>query len=77
MIDPRDLRIDDIGPPAVEPPGRGLRADGGDDAGPAGRERAGDGGNRSRLGMTNQHSFADEEFEVDTAQNYHGADDPA
>ena len=25
----------------------------------------------------NQHSFADEDFEVDTARNYHGVDDPA
>ena len=26
---------------------------------------------------TNQHSFAYEDFEVDTARNYHGVDDPA
>ena len=26
---------------------------------------------------TNQHSFADEDFEVDTARNYHGVGDPA
>ncbi len=30
-----------------------------------------------RAVVTNQHSFEEEEFEVDTAQNYHGVEDSA
>jgi hypothetical protein len=41
----------------------------------AGPRSAGD--DSRRAGVMNQHSFEDEEFEVDTAQNYHGVEDSA
>ena len=76
MVDRLDPRINDPGPPAGDPAGHGLHADALGDAGPSGRVEESDAVTRPRSAAINQHSFADEEFEVDSAQNYHGVDDP-
>ncbi len=76
MIDPRDLRVDGAGPPTSERTDPGPRAGGGESSGPPRRAERGDDG-PSRSAVTNQHSFADEDSEVDAARNYHGADDSA
>ena len=76
MVERQDPRGNDPGPPAGDPVGHGLHADALGAAGPVGGDDGSDFGTRPRQTVTNQHSFADEEFEVDSAQNYHGAVDP-
>ena len=77
MVGRVDLGIDELGPLADEPTGRGLPAGATNDGTRIGVDGGMDVSTRPERAVTNQHSFAEDDFEVDTARNYHGVDDPA
>ena len=77
MVDRVDLGTDEFGQSATEPSDRGLPAGATPDGRRFGRDDGMEVGARPERAATNQHSFAEDDFEVDTARNYHGADDPA
>ncbi len=77
MVGRVDLGIDELGPSADEPTGRGLPAGATNDGRRFGLDDGMDVGTRAERAVTNQHSLAEDDFEVDAARNYHGVDDPA